>query len=73
MGQAFGPAGTPDFAPALRKRVPDGPQEIAKPERLGEPAASALIQELLGVGSRNVARHENDAPLIVGAASDSVR
>ena len=44
-----------------RDRLPRGPQQIASRKGFGEPAAAAVFQEPLRVGSGDVARHEDDA------------
>ena len=44
-----------------------GPQQIVQPERLGEPAAAALLEEPLRVGAGDVAGHEHDATRQVAA------
>ena len=46
----------------LRQRVARGAQQVAEPERLGEPAAAGFFEEPLGVGARDRAGHEDDAP-----------
>src|SRR5262245_34519172 len=38
------------------------PDQIAQPERLREPPATRLLEELLRLGAGDVARDENDAP-----------
>src|SRR5438093_11473573 len=40
----------------------DGAQQLPEPERLREPAASALSQKLLRVASHDIAGDEDDAP-----------
>ena len=46
----------------LRERVAHAAQQVAEPERLGEPAAAALFEKALGVGAGHVAGDEDDAP-----------
>ena len=45
----------------LRQRFARGAQQVAEPERLGQPPASALLEEALGVGAGHVAGHEDHA------------
>ena len=44
------------------QRVARGAQQVAQPERLGEPAAAGFFEEALGVGAGHVAGHEDHAP-----------
>ena len=46
---------------ALREHVAHGAQQVAEPERLGQPAAAALLEEALGVGAGDVAGDEDHA------------
>ena len=43
------------------QRVARGAQQVAQPERLGEPAAAGFFEKALGVGAGDIAGHENDA------------
>ena len=47
---------------SLREHVARRAQQVAEPERLGQPAAAALVEEALGIGAGDVARHEDHAP-----------
>jgi hypothetical protein len=47
--------------PALPEQVAHGPQQLAQPERLGQPGAAALLEEALGIGAGDVAGHEDEA------------
>ena len=42
--------------------VADHAQQLRQPERLGQPAAAALVEEALGVGAGDVAGHEDHPP-----------
>ena len=44
------------------QRVASGAQQVAQPERLGEPAAAGFFEEALGIGAGHVAGHEDHAP-----------
>ena len=44
---------------SLREHVARGAQQVAEPERLGEPGAAALLEEALRVGADDVAGHED--------------
>ena len=46
---------------AYRERLAHGAQQVAESERLGEPAAAAVLEEALGVGAGHVAGDEDDA------------
>ena len=45
----------------LRERLADASQQVAEPERLGEPAAAALFEEAFGVRAGHVTGHEDHA------------
>ena len=57
---------------ASRQHFSQHPQQIAQPERLGEPAAAALLEEAFGVGAGDVAGHEDDALGQPGVPAESV-
>ena len=44
------------------QRVASGAQQVAQPERLGEPAAAGFFEEAFGIGAGDIAGHEDDAP-----------
>ena len=44
------------------QRVARGAEQVAQPERLGEPAAAGLFEKALRVGAGHIAGHENHAP-----------
>ena len=44
----------------LRERFADGAQQVGEPERFGEPAAAAFLEEALGVGACDITGDEDD-------------
>src|SRR5947209_14703621 len=56
-----------DLAGGLREHLSGGAQQVLEPERLGQPPAAGLFEELLRFGAGHVAGDEHDAPRRVGA------
>jgi RNA polymerase sigma factor for flagellar operon FliA len=52
---------TLNFSTFLRKAVSHRLQQVGEAEGLRQPAAAGLVQEILGVGAGDIARHEDDA------------
>ena len=48
-------------------------QQVAEPERLGEPAAAAVVEKAFGVGAGDVAGDEDDPPRERGVAAAIAR
>src|SRR3954453_2698379 len=55
------------LAGGLREHFSRGAQQVLEPERLGQPAAAGLFEELLRFGAGHVAGDEDDAPRSVGS------